>query len=60
MLRRLAGLVFGTQHKNKGVFALEPPTRNGDTIQIQVVGQLLTATVHDEPFYDPPGEKLKS
>ena len=22
-----AGLVFGTQHKNKGVFALEPPTK---------------------------------
>ena len=25
-----AGLVFGTRHKNNGVFALEPPARSGD------------------------------
>jgi len=35
-------------------------SRNGDTIQIQINGRLVDAVVHDEPFYDPSGEKLKS
>ena len=35
-------------------------SKNGDQIQIQVNGQLVTAVVHDEPFYDPEGLKLKS
>ncbi len=34
--------------------------RNGDTIQIQVDGRLLAAVVHDAPFYDPAGDKLRS
>ena len=34
--------------------------RNGDKIEIQVDGRSVTAIVQDEPFYDPPGEKLKS
>ena len=34
--------------------------RNGETIQIQVNGQLIPAVVQDEPFYDPAGSKLKS
>lgn len=33
---------------------------NGQTIQIQVNGRMIPAVVQDEPFYDPPGEKLKS
>ncbi|MBI3866335.1 MAG: FAD-dependent oxidoreductase [Planctomycetia bacterium] len=35
-------------------------SHNGDRIQIQVDGQTIVAVVQDEPFYDPPGEKLKS
>ncbi|MFN0056415.1 MAG: 2Fe-2S iron-sulfur cluster-binding protein [Planctomycetales bacterium] len=34
--------------------------KNGDRIQIQVNGRLVTAIVQDEPFYDPAGERLKS
>ena len=34
--------------------------RNGETIQIQINGRLVNAVVHDEPFYDPSGAKLKS
>jgi sarcosine oxidase subunit alpha len=33
--------------------------RNGETIQIQINGRLVNAVVHDEPFYDPTGAKLK-
>lgn len=35
-------------------------SRNGQTIQIQVNGRLIPAVVQEEPFYDPPGMKLKS
>lgn len=34
--------------------------RNGETIEISVNGEIVTAVVHDEPFYDPAGDKLKS
>ncbi len=34
--------------------------RNGEKIEIQVDGRPVTAIVQDDPFYDPPGEKLKS
>ena len=34
--------------------------RNGETISIQINGRLVNAVVHDEPFYDPSGAKLKS
>jgi sarcosine oxidase subunit alpha len=37
-----------------------PQSRNGDRIEIQVDGRLITGIVQDDPFYDPPGEKLKS
>ena len=32
---------------------------NGETISIQINGRLVNAVVHDEPFYDPSGERLK-
>ena len=35
-------------------------SRNGDHIEIQVDGHVVTAVVQDEPFYDPAGERLKS
>ncbi|MGE5193618.1 MAG: FAD-dependent oxidoreductase [Deltaproteobacteria bacterium] len=35
-------------------------SRNGDRIEIQIDGRLITAIVQDDPFYDPAGEKLKS
>lgn len=34
--------------------------KNGDKIEIQVDGRMITAIVQDEPFYDPTGEKLNS
>ena len=34
--------------------------RNGERIEIQVDGRSVTAIVQDEPFYDPPGERLNS
>jgi sarcosine oxidase subunit alpha len=34
--------------------------RNGERIEIQVNGRLVTAIVQDDPFYDPVGEKLNS
>lgn len=34
--------------------------RNGDRIEIQVDGRTVSAVVHEEPFYDPAGERLKS
>jgi sarcosine oxidase subunit alpha len=34
--------------------------QNGDRIDIQVNGRMVSAVVHEEPFYDPPGERLKS
>jgi glycine cleavage system aminomethyltransferase T len=34
--------------------------QNGDRIEIQVNGRMVSAVVHEEPFYDPPGERLKS
>lgn len=39
-----------------------PATRsqNGDRIEIQVNGRMVSAVVHEEPFYDPDGERLKS
>jgi len=35
-------------------------SHNGDRIEIQVNGSVVTAIVQDEPFYDPAGERLKS
>ncbi|MBS0266838.1 MAG: aminomethyltransferase family protein, partial [Planctomycetes bacterium] len=35
-------------------------SHNGDRIEIQVDGQIVSAIVQDEPFYDPAGRKLKS
>ena len=34
--------------------------KNGDRIDIQVNGRMVSAVVHEEPFYDPAGERLKS
>lgn len=35
-------------------------SRNGQTIQFQANGRLISAVIQDEPFYDPEGLKLKS
>jgi len=35
-------------------------SRNGDRIDIQFNGQMLSAVVQEEPFYDPAGTKLQS
>jgi sarcosine oxidase subunit alpha len=35
-------------------------SRNGDRIEIQVDGHVVSAVVQDDPFYDPAGEKLES
>lgn len=35
-------------------------SKNGDRIEIQVNGRMVSAVVHEEPFYDPPGDRLKS
>jgi sarcosine oxidase subunit alpha len=35
-------------------------SRNGERIEIQVNGHAVAATIQDEPFYDPTGERLNS
>jgi sarcosine oxidase subunit alpha len=35
-------------------------SRNGERIEIQFNGRVVTAIVQDDPFYDPSGEKLNS
>jgi sarcosine oxidase subunit alpha len=35
-------------------------SHNGDRIDIQIDGQIVSAVVQDEPFYDPEGLRLKS
>jgi sarcosine oxidase subunit alpha len=35
-------------------------SRQGDRFEISVAGSQVTAVVHDDPAYDPPGARLKS